>query len=431
MPPRPSSPHTAPPTSARLRRRRLLPTARSLLVNAHLWRRHALKRRYRHWQHGALHLQHSLVPHCLQPDHSPTRPHHSLLSVFTKSYFGGTAMTTIDSAGNLIVAGTASTTLFSSYGPAWFGATATSSFSSIGALSRRQRPHRRHHSARRHRRQCRHRHLGYPSRVALTFGDLDNGDGKPAQSLRDCFFDRRHVDLDPLLHFQRRPHDGGRPLGHEDANLQFAADTNAWDMGYASTTKAFVIASSTNLSSNVAFTILKNNLFVGIGTTSPGYLLTVGNSGVSGVVAGFENGTGECTINPASSSVNCSSDITLKKNINSIKLIKVRSPHPFPQSGVLSTGIAMRQVHNIRASSPSRCSRSSLSSSRKLTTARSSSTMRASRRIYGFLQALDLQVAPVTLATTSPTVLVTAQLIRLDHDAVGSFNVECIANAAQ
>jgi hypothetical protein len=57
---------------------------------------------------------------------------------------------------------------------------------------------------------------------------------------------------------------------------------------------------------------------VGIGTTTPAYKLTVDNAGSSGVVAGFENSSGECTINPTSSSVNCSSDITLKKNINSI-----------------------------------------------------------------------------------------------------------------
>jgi Chaperone of endosialidase/Domain of unknown function (DUF5011) len=57
---------------------------------------------------------------------------------------------------------------------------------------------------------------------------------------------------------------------------------------------------------------------IGIGTTSPAYKLVVDNSGSSGVVAGFENSSGECTINPTSSSVNCSSDITLKKNINPI-----------------------------------------------------------------------------------------------------------------
>ncbi len=57
---------------------------------------------------------------------------------------------------------------------------------------------------------------------------------------------------------------------------------------------------------------------IGIGTTSPPFKLTVDNAGSSGIVAGFENSSGECTINPTGSSVNCSSDITLKKNITSI-----------------------------------------------------------------------------------------------------------------
>jgi len=57
---------------------------------------------------------------------------------------------------------------------------------------------------------------------------------------------------------------------------------------------------------------------VGIGTTSPPFKLTVDNAGSSGIVAGFENSSGECTSNPTGSSVNCSSDITLKKNITSI-----------------------------------------------------------------------------------------------------------------
>ena len=57
---------------------------------------------------------------------------------------------------------------------------------------------------------------------------------------------------------------------------------------------------------------------VGIGTTSPPFKFTVDNAGSSGIVAGFENSSGECTINPTGSSVNCSSDITLKKNITSI-----------------------------------------------------------------------------------------------------------------
>ena len=57
---------------------------------------------------------------------------------------------------------------------------------------------------------------------------------------------------------------------------------------------------------------------VGIGTTSPPYKLVVDNAGSAGIVAGFENSSGECTINPTGSSVNCSSDASLKKNITSM-----------------------------------------------------------------------------------------------------------------
>ena len=54
---------------------------------------------------------------------------------------------------------------------------------------------------------------------------------------------------------------------------------------------------------------------VGIGNISPEYNLQVGNDGISGVVARFANSTGTCDINPTTSSLSCSSDINLKKNI--------------------------------------------------------------------------------------------------------------------
>ncbi|MPL62112.1 hypothetical protein SDC9_07711 [bioreactor metagenome] len=47
----------------------------------------------------------------------------------------------------------------------------------------------------------------------------------------------------------------------------------------------------------------------------PTYTLDVGNSSVSGIVARFTNSTGNCTINPNNTSLSCSSDINLKKNI--------------------------------------------------------------------------------------------------------------------
>jgi hypothetical protein len=54
---------------------------------------------------------------------------------------------------------------------------------------------------------------------------------------------------------------------------------------------------------------------VGIGTTSPDMLLSVGSSTPIGSVAHFENSTGSCYINPTTTSLSCSSDARLKKNI--------------------------------------------------------------------------------------------------------------------
>jgi hypothetical protein len=56
---------------------------------------------------------------------------------------------------------------------------------------------------------------------------------------------------------------------------------------------------------------------VGIGNTSPAYLLHAGSSSASGIVAEFQNSSGACTHNPGSSSetVSCSSDARFKSNI--------------------------------------------------------------------------------------------------------------------
>ena len=53
-------------------------------------------------------------------------------------------------------------------------------------------------------------------------------------------------------------------------------------------------------------------------TIGTGNVLYVGGSGVTGMVARFTNSTGTCDINPTTSSVGCSSDINLKKNITTI-----------------------------------------------------------------------------------------------------------------
>lgn len=63
---------------------------------------------------------------------------------------------------------------------------------------------------------------------------------------------------------------------------------------------------------------------VGIGSgsfttgTSTGEALQVGNTGISGAVARFTNSTGFCTIDPTTTTLNCTSDETLKKDITNL-----------------------------------------------------------------------------------------------------------------
>jgi hypothetical protein len=57
---------------------------------------------------------------------------------------------------------------------------------------------------------------------------------------------------------------------------------------------------------------------VSIGNTNNTYKLEVGSASISGIVARFTNSTGTCDINPTSSSLSCSSDERLKKNITNL-----------------------------------------------------------------------------------------------------------------
>jgi hypothetical protein len=78
-------------------------------------------------------------------------------------------------------------------------------------------------------------------------------------------------------------------------------------------------------------TLLPDGL-VGIGTTSPQYLLHAVDSSVAGIVARFQNANGTCDINPTSNSLACSSDERLKKNIT-------------PMGDYLARIMALRPVH--------------------------------------------------------------------------------------
>ena len=79
----------------------------------------------------------------------------------------------------------------------------------------------------------------------------------------------------------------------------------------------FKIAGSGALGTNDYLTINASGQ-VGIGTTSPDMLLSVGSATPVGNVAHFENSTGSCYINPTTTSLSCSSDLRLKDNINAL-----------------------------------------------------------------------------------------------------------------
>jgi hypothetical protein len=81
---------------------------------------------------------------------------------------------------------------------------------------------------------------------------------------------------------------------------------------------------------------------IGIGVVSPSYTLQVGNSGVSGIVARFQNSTGTCDINPTTTSLVCSSDETLKSNITSLdsSLTSLGALRPVTYSWNASAGSA-------------------------------------------------------------------------------------------
>jgi hypothetical protein len=82
--------------------------------------------------------------------------------------------------------------------------------------------------------------------------------------------------------------------------------------GTTSTASLLNIASS----SGISVLYVANSGSVGIGTTSPLYLLQVGSAAVaSGTVARFQNANGTCDINPTTNTLACSSDERLKKNI--------------------------------------------------------------------------------------------------------------------
>ena len=90
------------------------------------------------------------------------------------------------------------------------------------------------------------------------------------------------------------------------------ADNNYISLRARGDVAVFTNSGSTALNERMRVTAGGN---VGIGTTSPDMLLTVGSNSPSGSVAHFENSTGSCYINPTTTSLSCSSDSRLKTNV--------------------------------------------------------------------------------------------------------------------
>jgi hypothetical protein len=104
--------------------------------------------------------------------------------------------------------------------------------------------------------------------------------------------------------------------------LSIGGPSNVWsNAGTITTSYGIYLGSSIDVGATkyaIYSGSLSNSYYagrVGIGAASPGYSLEVGNNTVSGVVARFRSSTGYCDINPITTSLSCSSDINLKKNI--------------------------------------------------------------------------------------------------------------------
>ncbi len=126
----------------------------------------------------------------------------------------------------------------------------------------------------------------------------------------------------------------GNSSGTGDASAQFAADVNAWTIGYRSSDKAFVIASSTNLSSGAVLAIAKG----GAATFSEGVVPNATNSynlGVSGA-------NWSCLYYNNSTLGTCASDERLKTDINDLSFDYASSTF-----GTAST-TALEQVSQLR-----------------------------------------------------------------------------------
>jgi hypothetical protein len=129
----------------------------------------------------------------------------------------------------------------------------------------------------------------------------------PAGSGYGIIFDNDYTTGQYRTRLMTIDRDGGVPLYVQESQGTANSFSNVARFGYDnSDSNVFAVFGGTYLSGNV-----------GIGTTSPAYLLQVGSSSASGVVMELKNSSGACTYNPGASSVtvSCSSDKSLKSDI--------------------------------------------------------------------------------------------------------------------
>lgn len=111
-------------------------------------------------------------------------------------------------------------------------------------------------------------------------------------------------------------------LGYRSAYSQTLGDYNIL-LGYNNNLASTTDSNQLNIGNLIYGTALGINGTastgnIGIGNSAPVYKLHVGNGSTAGVIARFQNSTGYCDINPTTTSLTCTSDERLKKNIVSL-----------------------------------------------------------------------------------------------------------------
>lgn len=144
-----------------------------------------------------------------------------------------------------------------------------------------------------------------------------------------------------------------------DANgygeIQIAGDAHEYRIGVGGSTSS--APNDMYFYDNTAATtrmLITSGGSVGIGNTSPAYLLHVGSSSASGVVAEFQNSAGDCTLTPSSGTLGiaCASDARLKRDIEDsgsaltwLSDIRIRD-YTIKSTGQRQTGVIAQEMQS-------------------------------------------------------------------------------------